>query len=102
MAADRPDEQRCGNCFYYRYRSLQLHPDGTLYYMDNVEVCKRHPPAVALRAQDRYPVPAAGDWCGDWAPKDPQTLDEGAVTMARFVILGDLTSARGLADRLRE
>jgi hypothetical protein len=38
--------------------------------------------------------------CGEYAPANPETVEEGAATLARFVLLGDMTAARALADKL--
>jgi hypothetical protein len=41
-------------------------------------------------------------WCGEWAPSNPDTLSDAAVTLARSVLLGDATAAHALVDRLTE
>jgi hypothetical protein len=63
--------------------------------------CYRFPPSAAQDVS-RFPRVFDTTWCGEWSPAAPQTLDEGATTLARLVLLGDLTAARALADRLRE
>lgn len=90
-------KQCCGNCRYVRPRR---DTDGEEFPLR----CHRYP---AMRMPDgdlegyRVGVTAA-HWCGEWAPANPETFSDGAVSLARFVLLGDLTAARALADKLKE
>lgn len=49
-----------------------------------------------------WPGVHANGWCGEHAPANPETATQAAVTLARFVLLGDLAAAQALADCLRE
>lgn len=98
----RPKGQRCDNCRYY----LKREP-GELVPVDNPHItgfCRRHPPRIIELAQRMGSIPGitADSWCGEWAPAKPQTVTEGAATLARLVLLGDLTAARALADKLKD
>jgi hypothetical protein len=90
--AEPPKGQSCETCRYH-YVSK-----------GNVNRCRRYPPQIAEGANSFCVSvdPVAVDWCGEWAPTNPETVEEGAATMARLVLLGDLTAARALADKLRE
>lgn len=50
----------------------------------------------------QYPEMHTYQWCGEYAPANPETVEDGAAVMARLVLLGDLTAARALADKLKE
>lgn len=89
--------QRCGNCRFWRY-----------YLPGNVPIvgpipgwvvgeCRRNPPT----ASSTSPVDA-DYWCGEYQPAKPQTVSEAAATLARLVLLGDLTAAHALVDKLQE
>lgn len=67
--------------------------------------CVAHPPqSVVLSNQvaTRFPLVSDKCWCGDHEPKQPETVTEGARTLARHVLAGDLTAARALIDNLHE
>jgi hypothetical protein len=102
--ARQPEGQACRNCRYYQERSRHILPDGRIGYIDSNMVCKRNPPIIGHIENVVYgwPQVAAHQWCGEYAPADPETVSEGAMTMARLVLLGDLTGARALADYLKE
>lgn len=87
----RPKGQRCDNCIY------SVH-----YETSNRYECQRLPPTVIEWSIAYHPDVSAGNWCGEWGPTNPQTVEQAATEMARFVLLGDLSAARGLADRLIE
>lgn len=93
--AEHPKGQSCANCRY----AEDAETDSVLPIC-----CVRYPP-IRVSTEDRagfWPRVESSDWCGEWAPENPETLDEGAAIMARYVLLGDLTAARALADKLRE
>lgn len=97
MAA--PDGQRCETCRYFTARSTTIAGEN----LDGR--CDRYPPTVMsadIGVPDLCPSVAHDDWCGEYAPDAPQTITEGAATLARLVLLGDLVAARALADKLRE
>jgi hypothetical protein len=53
----------------------------------------------------RYPrgeLKLAREWCGEYQPTTPATFSEQATALARHVLLGDMTAARALADKLKE
>jgi hypothetical protein len=81
-----PFGQCCKTCRFWIDRSIDnpFGEDG---------VCKAHPAEEPMDAHD---------WCGEYATDNPQTVTESAATLARFVLLGDMTAARALADNLRE
>lgn len=102
--ADQPPTQSCGNCRYMQACSVWSE-DGTIRYQDMRPVCKRNPPAAHQRIAlegNGYPQTHVSQWCGEWAPAAPETISDGCVTLARLVLLGDLTAARALADKLKE
>ena len=91
------DGQKCENCRYSSLRSGPTTSGKTLK-------CRRLPPQ--LYEGERYgmtdfPDVFNGDWCGEYQPADPETVSEGAATLARMVLLGDMTAARALADKLK-
>lgn len=96
--ADQPEGQRCETCRYFRKASRNVNT-----------ACKRYPPTGSPNDVDTdpdqystFPSPNPKSWCGEYAPANPETITEGAATLARLVLLGDLTAARALADKLRE
>lgn len=101
--------QLCRWCRYW----FPPHPeaDGSQPY-DTPGWCRRYPPGSsdpespdgwdADVPHPRSPRTFDDDWCGEYAPVNPETVDEAAATMARLVLLGCMTSARAMADKLRE
>ncbi len=88
-----PPGQCCEKCRYFRnYEAKHRGMDG---------ICARFPPTFSANTT-AYPETSKGGWCGEFASDNPETLTEGAATMARAVLLGDLTAARALADYLKE
>jgi hypothetical protein len=99
--ADAPKNQRCNGCRYFVEKD------------DNFGFCRRSPP-VAFMDYEHTPVVGHDNsisrmvkthpngWCGEWSPANPETFDDAAVTLARFVILGDKTAARALVDKIKE
>ncbi len=69
--------------------------------------CRRYPPLLVTEGtrhtgHSNSPDVQPENWCGEWAPANPETIEDGCVVLARLVLLGDLTAARALADKLRE
>jgi len=76
--------------------------------------CRRFPPhlldltypalagAAAPNGMAAPPLTSKDQWCGEYAPAKPEAVEDGAATMARQVLLGDLTAARALADKLKD
>ena len=103
--AIQPKGQRCETCRYW-FRNPEPDDDGTNDWGE----CRRHPPQlVNFDDQDAhglyrgvYVESMEKDWCGEWSPANPETVEDGAAQLARLVLLGDLTAARVLADKLRE
>lgn len=94
--AEPPKGQKCENCRY--------HYTVASYNGDILHKCRRYPPQM-IETENAFGAsrdPAATDWCGEWSPENPETIEEGAATLARMVLLGDLTAARALVDRLLE
>lgn len=60
--------------------------------------CRRYPPQGA----NGFPGTLTNQWCGEHQLANPETVDEAAVQVARLVLLGDLTAARALVDRIKE
>lgn len=95
-----PNGQRCTNCCF---SSKLSEPTAT----NKTHLCRRNPPQL-YEGSDYYGLadwPAMnGDinWCGEWRPSTPTTTDQCATEMARFVLLGDMSAGRALADRLIE
>lgn len=91
--ADAPGGQNCGSCRYHGRANGHGYSD-----------CRRHPPVLGGHSHDssQFPRCHADSWCGEWQKANPETVSEGAATLARLVLLGDLTAARALADKLRE
>lgn len=96
--AEQTDNQSCGACRYFR--RFDAAPDRGW--------CRRFPPLL----QRSYAADYADDgtfpdvneslWCGEFAPANPDRIDDAMLTLAKFVLLGDKTAARALADKLRE
>lgn len=113
--AQQPATQRCENCRYMIDNTEW--PEGTPQAVVDESIfgralsCRRYPPVpLRMREEDSNPYEHHSgyadtyntSWCGDWAPANPQTVTDGAATLARLVLLGDLTAARALADALKE
>ena len=87
---------KCGTCRFWQK------PTG-----ENVErgECVRFPPQLAetqrFYSASLWPSTLPHSWCGEYAPANPETVSEGAVTLARLVLLGDKAAAMALADRLK-
>jgi hypothetical protein len=102
--AEQPTGQRCENCRYWLGTQRDSHYDDARDDVVMLGYCRARAPR-RLGPSDEYGLFAltAGDeWCGEYAPANPETVTEGAATMARLVLLGDLTAARALADKLKE
>lgn len=94
--ADQPEGQRCETCRYWK----EAPDEATNAYGG---YCRRYPPSIPDNGDGGdFPDIGAAAWCGEWAPANPETVEEGAAIMARLVLLGDLTAARALADKLKE
>lgn len=90
-------EANCGNCRYWR---KGLHGQGHKNYDGK---CCRYPPTVPDRDGDsNFAGTGEACWCGEHAPANPETAEEAATILAKYIILGDMTAARALADKLRE
>ncbi len=102
--ANQPITQNCGNCRYFQARAIYKSSLGEITYQDLSASCKRHPPTVGSNSNwgATYPFVDRRQWCGEWSPSNPENIDEGSAVLARLVLLGDLTAARALADKLRE
>ncbi len=104
--AGQPLTQLCGNCRYFQFRAWYYNPDGSINYSHRQNVCKRYSPDRLQHSNHRdaegYPTVDGRQWCGEWAPANPETVSDGCVVLARLVLLGDLTAARALADKLKE
>ena len=100
--------QSCKTCRFFRpiQYLLMAAPSGVglLPEPDNrfEGVCRHKPPAVTedFSAVARHPGVFGREWCGEWQPANPETVEQGAAVMARLVLLGDMTAARALADKL--
>lgn len=92
--ANKPPTQNCANC---RYAYASSTGD---------QRCRRFRPVPTddpnVYVNWRQPIVNDNEWCGEWAPAEPETVTEGAAILARLVLLGDLTAARALADKLKE
>lgn len=98
------NEQRCEACRFYRKRRLpygELSHGGGNTFPAVTGYCFRFPP-VLISFEERMGSAPGDHWCGEYQPANPETVSEGAATMARLVLLGDMTAARALADKLRE
>ena len=105
--AQQPPTQSCGNCRYWEQRWDSLE--------DSIKSgvsgkCQRYPP-LPLRErepEDQYdmnadwPSTRPYHWCGEWTPANPETVTDGAAVLARLVLLGDMTAARALVDKIKE
>lgn len=88
------DGQNCGNCRFFRPNSTNPERPGS---------CRRYPSQATYDGQDvsyLYPLLHPTKWCGEWQPANPETVEQGAAVMARLVLMGDMTAARALADKL--
>jgi hypothetical protein len=92
-----PEGQQCDNC---RCFSKEEQYQGGVHYPGH---CVRFPPIFHPSINlCLYPPVRGNAWCGEYAPANPETVSDGASTMARLVLLGDLTAARALADKLKD
>jgi hypothetical protein len=110
--ADRPKGQRCKTCRFWREiewprPGVSTNASGEIEFVWGH--CLRYPPTIYYHPgyvpegdATEFPRIASHGWCGEWSPASPETVDEGAAVMARMVLLGDMTAARALADKLRE
>lgn len=91
--AQQPEGRTCANCLY------GIEDSGYV-------CCQLNPPAVGVRLHSTrahaFPAVAPDWWCGYHAPADPETATEAAATLARLVLVGDLTAARLLVDKIKE
>ena len=93
--AEPPKKQKCKNCRFFEKGRPDSKTDGT---------CMRHPP-VRLDTSDTtsyWACVSEDEWCGEWSPANPETVEEIAGQLARHVLLGDMTAAHALVDRLME
>lgn len=101
-------KQECSACRFYLPRDVERNDDETLRYQDSVNVCKRYPPIPREEGDNipryRYTFPVVGghQWCGEYQPANPDSIEDGAVQIARQLLLGDETAAYGLLDKLEE
>ncbi len=99
--AEAPKGQSCENCRYYRDHFD--HYDSAEHDEEYDGFCRRLPPISGEPDGDtNFPSLNEDCWCGEWAPANPETVSEGATTLARLVLLGDRTAAYALIDRLQE
>ncbi len=105
--ATQPEGQNCETCRYWWRMPNQTNALGQP--RTDLGRCRRYPPHLQLPSYQQdtevramTPVTLNEFWCGEYAPANPETVTEGAATMARLVLLGDLTVARALADHLKE
>jgi hypothetical protein len=91
--------QRCENC---RFRWT--------HEASGTSRCRRLPPLIhqqnvtgqhgIVGVVTVTPVVSLHFWCGEYQPANPETVEQGAAVMARLVLMGDMTAARALADKL--
>lgn len=93
----QPSDRFCGNCRFGIDEDDNLGDEDELYCQRNPVIPNGDPGTLGT-----FPITHTYWWCGEWQPTDPQTVPEGAATLARLVLLGDLTAARALADKLKE
>jgi hypothetical protein len=105
------DGQKCETCRFWEFcQGVSDESDG-----GPAGYCRRFPPVwigPGNEGEDDHPALCdlnyghpttyAEAWCGEYQPANPETATEGAATLARLVLLGDMTAARALADKLRE
>lgn len=95
--------QSCATCRFFNefYQPMELGlPGEEEEFHGN---CRRYPrTCVGDNANERdvYPCQQSDDWCGEYQPANPETVEQGAAVMARLVLMGDMTAARALADKL--
>ncbi len=93
--AEQPEGQACKNC---RYALKPISSNDPNHF-----ACRRNPP-VRLRTEssDGYVIVVSGSfWCGEFVPANPETIEDGAVVLARLVLIGDKAAAYALADKLK-
>ncbi len=88
--------QSCGTCRYFD----DYHTEHGVDY----GWCRRYPPALPGDDTDytQYPTTLGHSWCGEYCPANPGTISEGATYLARLVVIGDVTAAYALVDKLQE
>jgi hypothetical protein len=96
--ANPPEGQSCATCRYQWDSADLITGEGKVSY------CRRFPP-INTETQNIYDhptLPQTINWCGEYAPANPETVTDGMAVVARLVVLGDLTAARALNDMLKE
>lgn len=82
--------QKCETCRFWLKDDREPNYDADELQLGN---CRRYPgPGIVTNEEQ---------WCGEYATANPTTVTEAAATLARFVILGDMTAARALVDELK-
>ncbi len=104
--AEQPEGQRCETCLFWRSNSEAGLAPAYVDVLDDgstaeVGLCRRYPGIPDNDACAIRPVTHSTRWCGEWAPANPETIEEGAAVMARLILLGDKTAAYALADKLK-
>lgn len=94
------DGQSCANCRFSKAYDVPVPGLGDYEYTHRCRWRPRQQRGDNSFPADRYPAQFADDWCGQWEPANPETVEQGAAVLARLVLLGDLTAARALADKL--
>lgn len=103
--AEQPENQRCENCRFYQKRAVYISPKGVTTYQDSDMVCKRRLVMITLDQVmhgENYLRNNPYQWCGEWEPDKPDTMDQQATQMARFILLGDRAAVEALIDRMIE
>lgn len=95
------EPKRCGNCRHFQPHDAEPDYDtGQAWHGD----CVANPP-VPRPEPDAFAVfPWVTEYmrCGKWTPAAVTGIDDTAKQLAEFVLLGDMTAARALADRVNE
>jgi len=98
------EQKTCFNCKHWSHEREVLDAEGDVEAA--IGRCSAMPPQMCYEPNGtehtRFPRTLDTDVCGQWKPDAPVTLDDAAKALAEAVLLGDLTAARALADRVSE
>lgn len=103
--ADQPKDERCENCKFYQMAALRKNLEGQITYQNTQMVCKRYPTSATERGHhttEGFANRAPYQWCGEWRPAEPATIEAVALEIAHSLIKGDLSGARAMVDKAIE
>lgn len=95
-------KRACETCRWWEW-DREVGPEESLVQLG---YCRRFPPQATWHQDGSSTVPAVQTmdftWCGEWKPKRAPNIDDTAASLAESTLLGDMTAARALADKVQE